>query len=273
MTENFENLVQYNDDNTVNVPFGRIAEWYILNNPLLKDIRLKCQSQRRTPELVKENLIEVNRVGDTVDFIEWNTKKGNVKSTNRIDDIIKLTFEGKEYVKQIEAGEKKGKSCWSWVMFCSGEGNSCQHECGGIGSCKETCANYSFPNNTKNYQDMHLCKVRVISESKLSWLNQEKPFQIKITGLHLPQNTLISHTPIISRLNLSRQTRDNIIVSRRADHHTANSIKLKLLAPFNGAEENELKEVLKNQHQICNDNKFRSYLKRDDKRLKENTGP
>ncbi len=256
MTENFENLIQYNDDNTVNVPFGRVAEWYILNNPLLKDIRLKCQSRRRTSELVKENLISVNRVGGAVDFIEWNTKKGNIKSTNRIDDIIKLTPESEEYVKQIEAGEKKDKLCWSWIMFCLGEGNNCQHECGGIGSCKETCTNFSLSNNIKNYHDMHLCKVRVISESKLSWLNQEKPLQIKIIGSHLPQNTLISHTSTISRLNLSHQTRDNIIVSRRADYHTANSIKLKLLAPFNGAEEDELKEALKNQHQICNDNKL-----------------
>jgi len=125
MTENFENLIQYNDDNTVNIPFGRVAEWYILNNPLLKDIRLKCQSRRRTSELVKENLISINRVGGTIDFIEWNTKKGNIKLINRIDDIIKLTPEGEEYVKQIEAEGKKDKSCWSWVMFCLGEGNNC----------------------------------------------------------------------------------------------------------------------------------------------------
>jgi len=70
MTENFENLIQYNDDNTVNVSFGHIAEWYILNNLLLKDICLKCQSQRRTSELIKENLISVNRVGGAIDFIE-----------------------------------------------------------------------------------------------------------------------------------------------------------------------------------------------------------
>ena len=39
--EGFENLIQYNNDNTVNVPFGRVAEWYIINHPLLKNIRLK----------------------------------------------------------------------------------------------------------------------------------------------------------------------------------------------------------------------------------------
>src|SRR6185437_15537698 len=107
-------------------------------------------------------------------------------------DIIKLTPKGEEYIKQIEAKEKKDKMCLSWIMFCSGEGNSYQHECEGIGKYKETYANYSLNNNVKNYHDMHLCKVRVISESKLSWLNKEKPLQIKIIGSHLPINVLIS---------------------------------------------------------------------------------
>ncbi len=34
MEENLEHLIQYNDNDTVNVPFGRVAEWYILNHPL-----------------------------------------------------------------------------------------------------------------------------------------------------------------------------------------------------------------------------------------------
>ncbi|GBC45883.2 hypothetical protein GLOIN_2v1791026 [Rhizophagus irregularis DAOM 181602=DAOM 197198] len=139
---------------------------------------------------------------------------------------------------EYEAGEIKDKSCWSWIMFCSGEGNSCQHEYGGIGECKETCENYSLNNNIKNYCDMHL-----------------------------------SHNSNISRLNLSRQVRDNIIISHRSDHRSANSVKSKLLAPFNGAEESELKEALKNQWQICSDEKLRAYLMRDDRRLKENAGP
>jgi hypothetical protein len=221
--EGFENLIQYNDDNSVNVPFGRVAEWYIINHPLLKNIRLKCQTRRG---LIKAGIINVSRVEGAVDFIEWNTKKGDTKSTNRIDDVIKLTSKGEEYVKQIETKEKKDKLCWSWIMFCSGEGNSCERECGGIGSCKETCANYSLQNNIKNYHDMHLCKVRVISESRLSYLNKEKPLKIKIVGLHLPTSVLISHNPSVSRLNLSRQVRDHIIVSRRSDHRTANSIEI-----------------------------------------------
>ena len=141
----------------------------------IKNIRLKCQSRKKTSELVNENIINVNRVEGAVDYIEWSTKKGSTKSMNRIDNIIKLTSEGDEYVRQIEAGEKKDKLCWYWVMYCSGEGRSCQYECGGIGNCKEDCANYSLLNNIKSYHDMHRCKVRVISEVKLSWLKKDKP--------------------------------------------------------------------------------------------------
>jgi hypothetical protein len=99
MEENFAHLIQYNDDDTVNMPFGRAAEWYISNHPLLKNIRLKCQSRKKTPELIKADIISISRVEGAVDFIEWNTKNGETKSTNRIDDIIKLTLKGEKYVK------------------------------------------------------------------------------------------------------------------------------------------------------------------------------
>jgi hypothetical protein len=52
-----ENLIKYNDDDTVNIPFGRVAEWYISNHSLLKNIRLKCQSRKKTSELVNEILL------------------------------------------------------------------------------------------------------------------------------------------------------------------------------------------------------------------------
>ncbi|PKK45631.1 hypothetical protein RhiirC2_803905 [Rhizophagus irregularis] len=71
-------------------------------------------------------------------------------------------------------------------MYYSGEGNNCQHECRRISSCKENCANYSLSNNIKNYYDMHLCKISLLI------------------------NALASHT---TRLNLSCQTRNNIIIS------------------------------------------------------------
>src|SRR2546430_794219 len=99
-----ENLVQYNDDDTVNVPFGRVAEWYISNHPLLKNIRLKYQSRKKTSELINENIIAISQVEGAVDYIEWHTKKRHTKSINRIDDVIKLTSEGDDYIRQIEAG-------------------------------------------------------------------------------------------------------------------------------------------------------------------------
>ena len=81
--ESLEDLVQYNEDNSVNIPFGRTAEWYIINHPLLKNIRLRCQTRRKTSELIKEGLISISRVEGAVDYIEWNTKNGDIKPTNR----------------------------------------------------------------------------------------------------------------------------------------------------------------------------------------------
>lgn len=267
-----ENLIQYNDDETVKVPFGRVAEWYISKHPMLKNIRLKCQSRKKTPGLIKQNIITVGRVDGAVDYIEWKTNKGETKSTNRIDDIIHLTSIGEEYVKEIEAGKKKDKLCWYWVMFCAGDGNNCQRECAGIGSCKDHCANRDLPNNIKNHHDMHLCKVRIISESKLSWLKTSKPLRIKIIGSHLPANALNAHTSNnVSKLNLTREIRDKIILSRRTDYKIAKEIKMKLLAPYNGANEETLKEALNEQREICNDIKLRGFIKRDDRRLKENS--
>ncbi|PKK67602.1 hypothetical protein RhiirC2_713979 [Rhizophagus irregularis] len=78
------------------------------------------------------------------------TKTGQIKSTNRIDDIIKLTEKGEELVRQIEAGVKKDKLCWQWVMYCAGDSNSCQRKCGEIGKCMEGCQNKMLPNNQKN---------------------------------------------------------------------------------------------------------------------------
>src|SRR5689334_9145716 len=99
----FENQIIYNDDNSVSVPFGRIAEWYLLQLLLLKNTRLKSQSRLKTTKLIHDKLITLNRVDGAVDFTEW-LASGNQKSTNRIDDILKLTDKGQEYVNQIQAG-------------------------------------------------------------------------------------------------------------------------------------------------------------------------
>ena len=156
--------IQYNEDNSVNVPFGRAAEWYIANHSLLKNRRLKSQSRLYTSELVKEGYIIIQRVEGAIDFMEWKTKTGKTKSTNRIDDVITLTSKGHELLEQINSKEKRDKLCWSWMMYCAGDGNVCQRVCGEIGKCKADCKNSEFSNGLKNYQDMHLCKVRVKSE-------------------------------------------------------------------------------------------------------------
>ena len=54
-------------------------------------------------------------------------------------------------------------------------------------------------------------------------------------------------------MSLTRQIRDNIIINRRADHKTTKNIKAKLLAPYNGANEEVLREALYNKKEICDD--------------------
>ncbi|PKC08278.1 hypothetical protein RhiirA5_417136 [Rhizophagus irregularis] len=49
------------------------ADWYVNNIPMLK--------------LAKEGFIEIEHAPNAVGFLEWETKQGAVKSTNRIDDI------------------------------------------------------------------------------------------------------------------------------------------------------------------------------------------
>lgn len=99
-------------------------------------------------------------------------------------------------------------------MYCSGDGNTCQRLCGGIGNCLETCDHYSLPKNLKNANDMHLCSVRVISECRLSWLSSENPLRITIQGTHRPsQHTINNDTLKISRINLTYAIRDSIAYS------------------------------------------------------------
>ncbi|RHZ45370.1 hypothetical protein Glove_680g85 [Diversispora epigaea] len=267
----FENQIIYNNDNTVSVPFGRAAEWYILQHPLLKNTRLKSQSRLNTPQLIKEQIIKLCRVEGAVDFLEWECI-GKKKSTNRIDDIIELTTKGEEYIKEIQVGIKKDKLCWSWIMYCAGDGNTCQHLCGGIGECISSCSNYNLVNNLRNGNDMHCCSVRVHSFSRLSNLNTSHPLYIKIEGCHRPSNLLNTENRQVTRINLTRQIRDKITISRRADHQTTKEIKGKLLISLNGATEEELNNALLNNREICDNKKLKRFIVREDRRLKENTG-
>src|ERR1043165_9871050 len=113
--ESYEEQVKYNNDGSVNVPFGRAAKWYLASVPILENCRLKNQSRQVTSTLVKAEILTVERVHGAADYLEWTTKSGIRKSTNRIDDILVLTSKGSELL----------------------------------------------PNNKKNGNDMHLCKVRI----------------------------------------------------------------------------------------------------------------
>ncbi|CAB4438925.1 unnamed protein product [Rhizophagus irregularis] len=294
--------IQYNNDteNSVNVPFGRISEWYLANHPLLKDRRLKCLSRLYTSGLVKEGIINVQRVEGAVDFAEWTTRTNEMKSTNRIrdgnghvfqlnyvsqtfsgsvnqsvkriDDVLTLTSKGDELLKQINS-KKKDKLCWSWIMYCAGDGTTCQRACGGIGNCKEGCINSQFSNGLKNYNDMHLCNVRVKSEVRITSLTKSHPLKITIQGNHVPQSMLLNSTPKVQRLNLLRNVRDKILISIRADHMSTKEIKAKLLVSNNGADENTLSSALNSQKVICTNDKLKQLIAHDDKRFKDNAGP
>ncbi|CAG8608079.1 6161_t:CDS:2, partial [Scutellospora calospora] len=169
---------------------------------------------------------------------------GNKKSTSHIDDIIKLTAKGHEYVQEIQTGVKKDKLCWSWIMFCSGDGNKYQH------------------------------KFRVHSFSRLSYLNSSYPLRIKIEGTHLPSNLInTANVPKISRINLTREVKDKIIISRHADHRTIKGIKGKLLVSLNGTSEEELNNALSNNREICSNTKLKWFITHEDRRLKENLQP
>ncbi len=131
-------------------------------------------------------------------------------------------------------------------MYCTEDENSCQRVCEEIGKCKEDCENSELSNRLKNYQDMHLCQVRVKSEIHFSSLTTLHPLLIKIYGTHTPSNIIAnnSSTPKIERLNLLKVIRDNVLLSRRADHRSAKGIKSKLLALVNSANEETLSQVL-----------------------------
>ncbi|CAB4375444.1 unnamed protein product [Rhizophagus irregularis] len=113
--QDYSTHIQYNEDNSVNVPFGRAAEWYIANHSLLKDRRLKSQSH--------------------------------------------------ELLEQINS-KKRDKLCWSWIMYCAGDGN--------VGKCRAGCKNSESPNGLKSYQDIHLCKCTYSKKRKTNQIRKAK---------------------------------------------------------------------------------------------------
>ncbi len=67
--------------------------------------------QQYIPSFIKKEIINIERVKDAVDFVEWKTKVNNTKSTNRINDILTLTSKGHKLLTQINAKEKRDKLC------------------------------------------------------------------------------------------------------------------------------------------------------------------
>ena len=101
------------------------------------------------------------RIDGATDYIEWEVS-GVIKSTNRIDDILKLTEKGKARVENINMKVEKDKLYRYRIMFCANDEIDV-NICVGIGECIPNCVNYDLPNNLKNGNDMHRCSVRVCS--------------------------------------------------------------------------------------------------------------
>ncbi|CAG8746992.1 3525_t:CDS:2 [Funneliformis caledonium] len=109
--QTYEEQIKYNDDGSVNVPFGRAAEWYLENVPILKICRLKKQSRQVTPTLVKAEILTVERVQGAADYLEWTTTSETKKSTNCIDDVLVLTSKGNELLTNINLRIDKDRQC------------------------------------------------------------------------------------------------------------------------------------------------------------------
>jgi len=265
-------LHQINSDGSIGLPFGRAVETYVLSLPIVKGARFKCQSRQKMNQAIQKNFVILKREEGAIDFKGWATVNGMTKSTNRLDDTLELTEKGRMQVAQIRQGLAPDFCIWYWVFYCAGDGN-CQRDCGGFGSCVPNCSNYEMKNNLKNGNDMHKCKVRIITRVTLSMVAERFPVQLCIEGQHIPTNIPIQHEGAITRLNLRRSIRDQVILSRRADGCTAKEVKLKLLAPFNGASKEQLEIEEKYGTNVCNEKKLQQLLERNNKYIRGDLGP
>ena len=66
--ETYEDQIKYNNDGSVNVPFGCAAEWYLESVHILKNCRLKNQS-KQTTKLVKAEILTIERVQGAVNYL------------------------------------------------------------------------------------------------------------------------------------------------------------------------------------------------------------
>ncbi len=76
-----------------------------------EELSLKKSSRQITPALIKAGILTIERVQGAADYLEWTTKLGTKKSTNRIDDIVVLTPKGNELLSQINLEIEKDQQC------------------------------------------------------------------------------------------------------------------------------------------------------------------
>ncbi|CAG8487533.1 19048_t:CDS:2 [Gigaspora rosea] len=175
-------LYQINADGSIGLPFGCAIETYILSLPIVKGAGFKCQSQQKLNQAIQKILLFSNM------------KK------------LELTENGQSYVNQIQQGLVSDLCVWYWVFYCAGDKN-CQRACGGFGECVLNCPNYQMKNNLKYGNDMHKCKVCIITKVMLSMVKERFPIKLYIE-----------------------------------DGCTVKEIKLKLLTPFNGILREQLEQ-------------------------------
>ncbi|CAG8507221.1 8491_t:CDS:2 [Scutellospora calospora] len=263
-------LHQINSDGSIGLPFGRAVENYILSLPIVKGARFKCQSQQKLNQAVQRDFVVFKCEEGAIDFKGWTTITGMTKSTNRLDDRLELTEKGQSYVNQIQQSLVPDFCVWHWVFYCAGDGN-CQRVCSGFENCLPNYPNYKMKNNLKNSNDMHKCKVRIITKVMLNMVRERFPIKLYIESQHIPTNIFIQHESAVTCLNLSRTIRDQVILSRRADGHTAKEIKLKLLAPFNGASKEQLEQQEKYGTNIFKEKGFVLYYQQEDQSFPSNS--
>src|SRR5438128_11730122 len=101
----------------------------------------------------------------------------------------------------------------------------------------------------------------------------QSPVHIFIKGRHIPENMLGNHQPSIARINLSHKTRDLVLASRRGASASKTGVIMRMLAQYNEASVDTIREELKSQKNICAEQKLQSLLERDRRRIKGQDGP
>ena len=94
------------------LPFGRAVEKHLLALPISQNIQYKKQSHHRINDAIKERLVIMHRVQGAFDQIAWKTVRGQCKSTNRLDDVLRLTDKGRKLVEEINQRGRRDRQVW-----------------------------------------------------------------------------------------------------------------------------------------------------------------